>query len=104
MKKNDIVKFVGETGQCYSQKKPPFLENAIGKITGIVYKIMTNKKNETNVFTVEFLFEVNVEKRYVSSFTDFFKKEELQLATNEEKKCYSELEDIIKAKELAEKL
>jgi len=104
MKKNDIVKFVGETGQYWSQKKPPFLDNAIGKITHKYKDLTTIMPYKKVNFTVEFLFEVNVEKRYVSSFTDFFKKEELQLATDEEKKRYYELEDIIKAKEIAEKL
>jgi hypothetical protein len=105
MKKGDIVKFVGETGQYYSQNRPPFLENAIGKVKGkeFSYKVISQVKRYVK-YNITFLFEVNVEKRYVSSFTELFKEEELQPATDEEKKRYYELEDIIKAKEIAEKL
>jgi len=88
-------------------RRPIYVNEGIGEVTDITILKGKNEKGRTlnrKTYRVFFLFEVNVEEKYVSYYKSWFWESELRKATEEESKRYLELKEVIEAKEVAEKL
>ena len=125
-RKGDIVMLTnrikgrGETserriGFSRNVKIHEYLFDGVGKIVDIKPMYMfpydtaflerfRGKIGKEKIYGVFFLFDIDIEKKYISYHKDWFMEDELVLADKKEREFFNNLMEIIEAKEVAENL
>jgi hypothetical protein len=94
---------------------PEYLFDGVGKIIDIKPMYMfpydtafierfKGKIGKEKIYEVFFLFDIDIEKKYISYHKDWFMEDELVLADKKEREFFLNLMEIIEAKEVAERL
>jgi hypothetical protein len=94
---------------------PEYLFDGVGKIIDIKPMYMfpydmafierfKGKIGKEKIYGVFFLFDIDIEKKYISYHQDWFMEDELVLADKKEREFFLNLMEIIEAKEVAESL
>ena len=84
---------------------PPYLAKGVGWVINVDRLDRTaSKTDRRQIYQVYFLFGIDLGKKYISYHKDWFMEHELEKADEKEKEFFTNLMEIIEAKEVAERL
>jgi hypothetical protein len=81
---------------------PPYLARGVGRVTKV--ERIEGVYRKSVAYQVYFLFGIDVGKKYISYHKDWFMEDELEKADDKEREFFTNLMEIIEAKEVAESL
>jgi hypothetical protein len=88
---------------------PPYLAKGVGRVTKVERiesesSVVKGVYRKSVAYQVYFLFGIDVGKKYISYHKDWFMEDELEKADEKEREFFTNLMEIIEAKEVAESL